>query len=57
MKILIDIPNDVYCRLTVEEADEKDLSINTIIDDFNELINSLKMAKSFLIKNKGADLI
>ena len=50
MKILIDIPNDVYCRLTVEEADEKDLSINTIIDDFNELINSLKNGE--IISNK-----
>lgn len=39
MKILIDIPNDVYTRLIDEDEDS---SLSTIIDDVNELMNSLK---------------
>jgi len=48
MKILIDIPNDVYTRLINE--DEEDSSLCTIIDDVNELMNSLKNGE--VISNK-----
>ena len=47
MKILIDIPNDVYIRLIDEDEDS---SISTIIDDVNELIDSLKNGE--VISNK-----
>ena len=57
MKILIDIPNDVYYRLTVEDPDEEDLSINTIIDDFNELINSLKNGEVISNKKESEEAI
>jgi hypothetical protein len=48
MKILIDIPNDVYTRLINDEYE--DSSLSTIIDDVNELMDSLKNGE--VISNK-----